>query len=269
VDKIWLLARITFKDGIRHKALYGIAFLGFLLFAANILVTGMFSWELGKVAVDVGLSVVSLSGLLIIFFLSINTVSNDLESRTIYMILARPVSRAQYVVGKYLGLALVILASSAILGACAAGSVKFATFRAPGYIPIDFSWGTFSLALCFLTISLLVLAAVAFFWVSVTTHPFTAVLLSLFSYFIGQNVEAVKTMMLATGVLGENPLVLRAVDYGAWLFPNLAAFDLKTTAAYGLPIDAAYLVWLAVYGISYIGLVLFLTVLVFRRRELG
>lgn len=268
-SKILLVAWITFKDSIRNKALYGIFFFGLVLFAANIIITGMFSWEMGKVAVDVGLSVVSFAGLVIIFFLSINLVSNDLDKKTIYLILSRPVSKLQYILGKYTGLGLIILLSSAVLGACAALSVKVATYNVKGYIPLHFSWPVFFLGLAFLTLSLLVVLAIALLWVSLTTHPFTAVLLSLFSYFIGQNVENVKNIITTSQMFAENPMLIRTTECVSWAFPNLAAFDLKTTAAYGLAVDAPYLMWVAAYGLSYIGVCLILTVLIFQRRELA
>ncbi|MDY6951549.1 MAG: ABC transporter permease [Thermodesulfobacteriota bacterium] len=268
-SKIFLIAWITFKDSVRNKALYGIFFFGLVLFAANIIITGMFSWEMGKVAVDVGLSVVSFAGLVIIFFLSINLVSNDLERRTIYLILSRPVTKLQYIVGKYTGLGLIILLSSSVLGACAALSVKMATYNAEAYIPVHFSWPTFFLGLTFLTLSLLVVLAIALLWVTVTTHPFTAVLLSLFSYFIGQNVEAVKNIIITSQMFLENPMLIRVTEYVSWAFPNLAAFDLKTTAAYGLSVDTGYLMWVAAYGLSYIGVCLVISVIIFQRRQLA
>jgi ABC-type transport system involved in multi-copper enzyme maturation permease subunit len=268
-SKIGLIAWITFKESIRNKALYGIFFFGLVLFGINIVITGMFSWELGKVAVDVGLSVVSFAGLVIIFFLSINLVSNDLDKKTIYLILSRPITKFQYVLGKYAGLGLIILLSSAVLGACAALSVKVATHNVANYIPLHFSWPTFFLGLAFLTLSLLVVLAIALLWVSLTTHPFTAVLLSLFSYFIGQNVENVKNILTTGEMFAENPVLMRITESVSWVFPNLAAFDLKTTAAYGLSVDVGYLVWVAVYGLSYIGVCLVLTVLIFQRRELA
>jgi uncharacterized membrane protein YfbV (UPF0208 family) len=67
----------------------------------------------------------------------------------------------------------------------------------------------------------------------------------------------------------ENKMLLKITEVSSWIFPNLAAFDLKTTAAYGLPVNAAYLAWIALYGLSYIGICLILTVLVFQRRELA
>lgn len=269
MDKIWLLSWITFKDSIRSKALHGIFLFALLLFSANIIITSMFSWELGKVAVDVGLSSVSLSGLLLIFFFSINIFSNDLEHKTIYLILSRPISRIQYVIGKYAGLSLVILVSSTVLGVCSAISIKVAAINSSGYIPANFSWNLFFLALIFLTFSLLLLMATAFFWVSVTSHPFLAVLLSIFTYFIGQNIETVKKLVFGMGFLAENRSLSQFLDYASWVFPNLGAFDLKSTAAYGLSINGPYLGWLCGYGIAYTGIILFFTIIVFRRRELG
>ena len=266
---IALLAGITFKDGIRSKGLYGIFAFVLLLFVANIIITSMFSWEVGKVAVDVGLSAVSISGLIIIFFFSINMVSNDLERKTIYLILSRPISKQQYVLGKYLGLALIILVSSAILGACSFLSVKLATMGAEAFIPAHFSWGIFFLSLVYLTLALLLVLAIAFLSISVTTHPFTALLLCMAAYFIGQNVENVVNIISRSRAFAENVMLLKMTKVISWLFPNLAAFDLKTTAAYGLPLESGYLAWTAVYGLSYIGFCLVLTMWIFQRRELA
>ena len=268
MSKILLVAGITFRDCIRNKALYGIFALGLMLFAANIIITGMFSWDLGKVAVDVGLSTVLVSGLIIIFFVGIMAVSNDLDKKTVYLVLSRPLSRVHFILGKYAGLAGVILASSCILGACAALSFKLSTFRSPGFIPVNFSWHIFFLGLAFLTLSLLLLLAVALLWAVVTTHPFTAVLLSLMSYFIGQNIENVRTIIHARKIFDQNTVLIRVTDIASWLLPNLAAFDLKTTAAYGLPVNTVSLVWVCLYGISYIGLCLIISIIVFQRREL-
>ncbi len=266
---IFLIAGITFKDSIRKKALIGIFFFGLALFLANVIITGMFSWELGKVAVDVGLSVVALSGLMIIFFFSIHMVAQDLERKTIYMILSRPVTKPQYILGKFCGLAMIILVSTAILGACATLSVKLATLGAEAFIPRMFSWPIFFLGLIYLTLSLLLVLAIAFLCVSVTTHPFTAILLCLMIYFIGQNAETVLKVMTRSKMLDNNPVLLRTIQMTHWIFPNLAAFDLKTTAAYGLTVDAAYLVWVAIYGLAYLGICLVLSIAIFNRRELG
>ena len=266
---IILLSWMTFKDSIRNKALYGIFFLGVLGFVANIIVTGMFSWELGKVAVDVGLSVISLSGLVIIFFFSIQMVSNDLERKTIYLILSKPISKPQYILGKFLGLATIVLISSAVLGVCAFFSVKLSVLNVEAYIPVLFNWPTFFLGIVYQTVGLLIVLSIAFLCISVTTHPFTAMILCMTSYFIGENVERVINIMVRNKTFIDNPALYKAAKTISWVFPNLAAFDLKTTAAYGLPLNATYLFWTGIYGITYASLCLIGTIIIFQRRELG
>ena len=266
---IALLAAITFKDSIRSKGLYGIFALGLILFVANIVITSMFSWEVGKVAVDVGLSVVSISGLIIIFFFSISMVANDLDRKIIYLILSKPIAKYQYILGKYVGLALIILLSSTILGLCSFLSVKLSVLGSEAFIPMNFSWGIFFLSLVYLTLALLLILAVAFLCISVTTHPFTALLLCMVTYFVGQNVENVVNILSRSPVFEHNTALQAVVKTVSWIFPNLAAFDLKTTAAYGLPVDAGYLVWTALYAITYIGVCLSASMLIFQKRELA
>jgi len=220
------------------------------------------------VAVDVGLSVVSLSGLIIIFFFSIHMVSYDLERKTIYLILSKPISKGQYILGKYLGLVAIVMVSSAVLGACSFFSVKLAMIDVVS-IPQNFAWPTFFLSLAYQTLALFIVLAIAFVCISVTTHPFTAILLCMMGYFIGQNVERVLHIITRGHLFQDNPLLLRLMKSTAWLFPNLAAFDLKTAAAYGLPVDLAYLGWTGIYGFSYIAGCLILAMFIFQRRELG
>ncbi|MBU1168940.1 MAG: hypothetical protein KKD44_05170 [Proteobacteria bacterium] len=269
MDKIRLIAWITFKDCIRNKALYGIFFMGLILFSANIIITGMFTWELGKVAVDMGLSIISFSGLIIIFFLCLPILGNDIEKKTVYLILSRPVTKAHYIIGKYMGLGLIIMISSVFLGLCAALSVKISVMGAGTFIPPHFSWGMFTLSICYLTLSLLILLSLAFFWVCTSTHHFTAVLLTIMTYFICHNMENVKNIILSTKIMSSDSLSIKVINAVTWILPNLTAFDLKTTAAYGLPVNTLSLSWLLIYGVSYSVVCIMLTVLIFQKRELS
>ena len=268
MKNIRLLAQITCKEGMRNRALSGILFFAVLLCGVNLIFTNMFAHDLGKVAVDVGLSVVSIAGLAIIFFMGINLMAKDLDKRTIYMVLSRPISRWQYVVGKFFGLGLLVLISVIILGLCAAGSVKLVMLNAPNYIPPDFSWATFLIALIYILLSLLIVTSIALLFTSVTSSSFLAMIMTAGSYFIGQNVEIVRKMYCRTESGSGNEMFRQIVEIISWIFPNLTIFDLKTTAAYGLPLISSELVWPVVYGISYIGLILIVAILIFQRREL-
>jgi len=100
---LWPLAVMTFKEGIRHKVFYSISLLALLFVGANIIVTSMIPQEAGKV-----LWIWRFPHILyrtaFILFIGINLIEKDLDKRTIYMILSRPISRAQYIVGKFTGM---------------------------------------------------------------------------------------------------------------------------------------------------------------------
>lgn len=269
MSQVSLVAKITFKECIRTKGLYGIFLLGVILFAANIVFTGMFSFEIGKIAVDMGLSVISFSGLIFIFFFSIQSFFNDFEKKTIYMILSRPISKAEYIIGKFSGLGLVIIFSSIVLGLCAAISFKLSVLGYEAYIPQHFSWSGFFISILFLTLSLLIMLSLSILWTCTNTHQFTSLLLSLMTYFIGHNMETVKNIILSTKILPPDALPIQTINMVSWILPNLEVFDLKTQAAYGLMPDLISLVWIALYGLSYIGLCLIVSIWIFNRRELA
>lgn len=268
MKNIWLLAQITWKEGVRNRVLLGILLFAVVLCVVNLVFTNMFAHDLGKVAVDVGLSVVSICGLAIIFFMGINLLAKDLDKRTIYMVLSRPIARWQYVIGKFLGLGLLVLTSVLILGLFASGSVKVAMLHASGYIPPQFSWLTFFIALVYILFSLLIVTSLALLFTSVTSSSFLAMILTVCSYFIGQNVEIVREMYCQAESNSGAEIFRYLIEVVSWFFPNLAAFDLKTVAAYGLPLDSSELLWSASYGISYMGLILVVATFFFQRREL-
>jgi ABC-type transport system involved in multi-copper enzyme maturation permease subunit len=267
MEQIWLLAKITYKEGVRNRILVGILLVAFLLSAFNFVFTQMFSHDLSKVSVDLGLSTVSIAGLAVIFFMGINLLARDFEKRTIYMVISRPIARWQYVLGKFMGLALMVGTSVGILGLIAAAGVKTSMLMAPDYVPANYSWKIFGLSLIFSYLSLLITTALAQFFTCLTSSSYIALLVTACSYFIGQNVELVRKTFLGPDEM--NRFYGYLIESVTWLFPNLQAFDLKTAAGYGLAIEPLSLFWTALYGVSYIGVILTLTVCIFQRRELS
>jgi ABC-type transport system involved in multi-copper enzyme maturation permease subunit len=267
VGQIWLLSKITFKEGVRNRILLGIVLVSVLFSAFNLIFSQMFAHDISKVSVDLGLSTVSVAGLVVIFFMGINLLAKDFEKRTIYMILARPLGRWQYVLGKYFGLALMVGTAVIILGLVVAAGVKVSMSMAPNHIPETYSWRIFFLSIGFSYLGLMVLTALAQLFTYLTTSSFIALLVTACTYFIGQNVEFIRKTFL--GGDGVNVVYYYLIEAVTWIFPNLQAFDLKTAAGYGLPLEPIALLWTAVYAVSYIGIILALTVFVFQRRELS
>src|SRR5512144_731443 len=120
---LWPIALITFKEGIRNRALYGITLFALLLFGVTALVATMIPREVGKVSVDMALSTISFAGLLIVLFVGINLLAKDLDKRTIYTVLSRPISRSQYIIGKFFGMVLLITVTTGVISLLAMGSI--------------------------------------------------------------------------------------------------------------------------------------------------
>lgn len=266
MSQIWLLARITYKEGVRNRILLGILIVAVLSSLFNLIFSQMFAFDLSKVSVDLGLSMVSIAGLAVIFFMGINLLTKDFEKRTIYMVLSRPIARWQYVLGKFFGLALMVATAVAILGLFSAAGVKMSMWLAPDYIPPNYSWKIFFISVGYNYLSLMIITALAQLFACLTSSSYIAILITACTYFIGQNVELVRKLLIESSEVQKAYIAL--IEIVTWLFPNLQAFDLKTAAGYGVPVEFFSLLWTALYGISYITIVLTLTVLSFRQREL-
>ena len=266
---IWFLALATCTEGIRHRALWAILCLSILLTIANLGVTTLYSWDLGKVSVEFGLSSVAFTGLLLVFFLGMKILADDLERSRIFMLMSRPISIWQYLAGKFCGLSLVLGFSTIILGLAATLSMYYVLSHYPAYVPPDFSWLTYVMALICQLISLMVVLAVSIFYFSFASHSFIALLLTVSTYLVGQNMDLLRRVVLENtqaGVLtGQENLVIIL----SWIFPNLSLFDKKHVAAYGLAFSGQEFILLCLYGLSYSALLLYLASLLYKRKELA
>ncbi len=124
ITKVTTIAYNTFRENIRDKILYSILMfaLGFALVSAIIS-----QWSLNQEArlmLDFGLTTISVFGLLIATFLGIGLVSRELEKRTVYLVLSKPVSRSLFLTGKYFGLVLTMLIVFIKSGTCVSPSLK-------------------------------------------------------------------------------------------------------------------------------------------------
>ncbi len=266
---LWPIALITFKEGVRNRAMYGIFLMALMLLIVNFLLCGMVPREVGKVAVDIALSTVFFSGLLLVFFVGINLMAKDLDRRTIYMVISRPISRSQYIVGKFFGMALLIIATVFFLSIFAVLSIFLIQLSYPGYFS-RVSWPMVLLALAFSVLPLILLSAISFLFASLTSSSFITLVLTMIAYIIGRSSYDVKALVESPDAasLHTSQVTVKLVQAAYYLFPNLSLFDIKTQAAHNLPLAPSYIVWAVLYGVVYTSLVVSLAALLFRRREL-
>ena len=268
MSPLWPIALITFKEGTRNRAFYGISLIALLMMGAAFFIAGMIMQDVGKVAVDMSLSTVSFAGLLLVLFVGIDLMAKDLDKRTIYMVLARPISRQQYIVGKFLGISLLIATTVCILSLFGAISIFLVKWANPGYFP-RFSWGPVLLADIFIAVSLILLSSLSFLFASFASTSFITLILTIISYIIGQSMNAVKTLVEnpQTAEITVSPFTVKLVQAAYYLFPNLSLFDIKTQAAHGIAVPMTYIFWTLCYGIVYICLVTIFAASLFSKKE--
>jgi len=265
---LWPVAMITFKEGIRNKSVIGIFLFSLFLLCTNFFMAGMALIDIGKIAVDIALSTVSLAGLLLVLFVGINLMSKDLDKRTIYMVLSRPISRSQYIVGRFMGMVLIIVFALLIVSILAVLSIILIK-AGHGNENIRFSWSVVILALFFIMLSNILLSALSFLFSSFVSTSFITLLLTVISYIIGQSMQDIRSLIATSQTSGIeiSQVSTKIVQVAFYLFPNLSLFDIKLQAAHGNPVPSSYLFWTTFYGVVYICLVITASALLFRKKE--
>ena len=250
---IWVLAKSNYKEVIRDRLLYGVLVVALLVTASSFFLSTISFAQDARVLEDVGLAAIHLFTLFICIFVATNSVHRDFERRALYLLLPKPISRAEYVLGKYLGLILLMLTTLAMLGAMFCLGVYFtqSTILLPTLKNLAFS---------VLEISLLTALALLF---ATFTAPLNAALYTSALFIIGRSL----TMMRDYAVQLGNVVLIDIMKVVYYLLPNLEKFDMRRPILYGLHIPADQVIWSIVYWLLYTGLALFLAVQVMKKQE--
>src|SRR5216110_3828258 len=111
------IARNAFREAVRDRVLYNLVLFVLLLTGGAVFLGELSAAQEEKIIVDMGLSAMLLFGVFIAIFVGVGLVYKEIERRTLYAILSKPIGRGQFLVGKYLGLCLTLLVNVAIMGA--------------------------------------------------------------------------------------------------------------------------------------------------------
>jgi ABC-type transport system involved in multi-copper enzyme maturation permease subunit len=199
----------------------------------------------------------------------INLIAKDLDKRTIYTVLSRPISRSQYIFGKFFGMALLIVVTMSALSLMAMAAIVLLKTLHADYFT-RFSWSLIALAVFFNMLMLILLSAISFFFASFTTSSFITLVLTMITYIIGQSISGVKALLESPARdigFTVSPVTLKLVQVAYYLFPNLSLFDIKLQAAHSLTVNSSFVLWSIVYGLVYIALAISLAALIFRKKE--
>lgn len=265
---LWPIALITFKEGIRNKSLYGISLLALLMLLANFMISDMIGHDVGKVAVDIALSTASFTGLLMVLFVGINLMAKDLDRKTIYIVLSKPVSRIQYIVGKFLGIVLLITVCMIILACFTALSLQL--IKAGHYAFFGrFSWYLLAMSFFYIWLMLVMVASLSLLYASFASSSFVTFILTVITYIIGSSIDDVKSLVESPQSVGisVSPITTKIVQIAYYIFPNLSFFNMKTMAAHGISPDYGYVFGVCIYGVLYTVIVVLIAGIVFSKKE--
>ena len=246
------IALNTFREAVRDRILYlMLAFALVMILASRFLSMLTIGSEV-KIVKDVGLSAISIFGVLTAIFVGVSLVFKEIEKRTIYTLLAQPVRRWEFIVGKYTGLSLVLSMNVAAMSAALLALVAAYGESPAPLLP----------AVVLILVELLVVTAFAILF-SASTNPILAALGTVVVYVVG---HLIWSFELLKSRLPEGP-GRTVCDVLYWLLPNLDRLDVKARAVHGVAIDSGYLAAGMLYGVGYAAAVLVVACVVFERRE--
>jgi ABC-type transport system involved in multi-copper enzyme maturation permease subunit len=249
-----LVAGNTIRELIRNKLLYNLLIFAVLLIASSMFVAQLTIGQWDRIILDMGLAAIEVSGVLVAVLIGVGLVAGEIDRRTIFPTLAKPLTRGGFLLGRYAGLLSMLAVTVLIMFAVLAVVLKLAGYGISA---------TAAAAALLTFIELALVAAAAMFFSSFTT-PLLASAFSLCLFLIGHLVSDLRLFRERS----QNPLARALTGVAYRVLPNLELFNLKSQAANELPLPAGFVSAAALYGSAYAAAVLFLAVAIFRRRDL-
>ncbi len=251
--RIGVFAHNTFREAVRNQLLYNLLLFALLMIASSLVLEQLHIGRSERIYRDFGLAAIALFGGLIAVFVGINLVNREIAQRTVYTLLAKPVHRFEFLLGKYVGLLALLALEVALMSACFIGLLGWQESPLTSGIPV-------AIALIFMELALV--TAVALFFSSFTT-PYLAGMFTLALWIAGHLLADLRTF----GEHSELPGLRQATEALYWALPNLDRLDLKADAAAGNPISLARAAGAALYAALYAAALLVAASLLFRRRD--
>jgi len=253
--RILAIARNTFREAVRHKVFYLLIFFGVFFAFSSRFVSMLSVGDQEKVLMDVGLASIHFFSVLVAIFTGINLVYKEIEKKTIYNILSKPITRGEFVLGKFAGLALTLLAA---LGSMAVMFFLFLFVTTGAFAPRCLIF------FFLLYIELLIITALSLVFSSFST-PILSSIFTVTIYLVGQALwtfQEFKTRL-------HEPFSRYVATGLYYLLPNLDKFNVKNEIVMSTPLSGARVLAAAAYGCVYVAALLTLAVIIFRRRELN
>jgi ABC-type transport system involved in multi-copper enzyme maturation permease subunit len=242
----------TFRETVRERVLYNLVFFAILMTLAGLLLGQLSIRQDEKVLKDIGLAAMDLFGTLIAIFIGVGLVSKEIERRSLYPLLVKPLSREEFFLGKFAGLVFTLLVNVVVM-TLGLYATLLATRRAadPGLLAAIYP--------IFLGLVLVVALAMLF---STLTSSTLASVFTVGIVIAGRYADVIRNMR---EVMPAAPRWLTEVLF--LVVPNFQNFDFKDRVTYGDPVPGDVLGWVTIYALAYVAIVLGLGLASFRSRD--
>jgi ABC-type transport system involved in multi-copper enzyme maturation permease subunit len=256
----------TFRESVRDKVLYNLVLFAVLLIGASYLIGQLTAGQDIKIIKDFGLAATSVFGLFIAVFIGIGLVSKEVERRTVYSLLAKPIHRYQLVLGKYGGLVLTLVVNVAAMALALYVVLAYMSWGVPP--DAARAWDAPALDPAILTAvglivaELMLVTAIAVFFSTFST-PMLSAAFTFGFYIVGHFSSDLRNFQDAV----DSPAAARLARGLYWVLPNLAQFDVKSAVVHGQVVSLGYVGITLAYAAVYIAALLTMSVLVFSRRD--
>jgi ABC-type transport system involved in multi-copper enzyme maturation permease subunit len=253
VRAIRIIAINTFREIIRDRILYGIIVFALLLVSLSIALGALSFAEQARISANFGFTGIQLSAAIVSIFVGSTLVAREIEKQTILTLLARPISRSQFLLGKFLGLIMVILVVMSGLAVVLAGVVASLdlAIRAPFFVAL---YGVF-------LESILLIAITLFF--GVVSRPIMSVIFTSAVFLIGHWVGSLD------GLVKKNATETfrTVVKILNWCLPDFERFNWRAAPIYDSAIAVNEIVFASIYAYGWVIFLMTLTIVLFRRRD--
>ena len=256
----------VFKDSVRDKVLYNLVIFAVLLIAASYLIGQLTAGQDVRIIKDLGLTATNIFGLFIAVFIGIGLVAQEVERRSIYTILSKPVRRHELILGKYGGLVLTLAVNVAIMAVAFYAVLGYMSWveteefkrgwEAPATDP------AMLIAFFLIFIQLALVTAIALFF-STFSSPILSAVLTFGLYVAGHFNADLNNFREVV----DSPMAAAVARGLYYVLPNLGPFNVTTEVVHALPVTAGYVALTTGYAAAYIAVLLLASMFIFARRD--
>ncbi len=266
VSAVRKVAVAVFKESVRDRVPYSLVIFAVVLMGASFLLSRLTAGQDLKVIKDLGLATMNAIGLLISIFIGTGLVAKEVERRSIYSIIAKPLSRSSYIVGKYAGLVLTLVVNLALMTVAFYAMMEYLSLTTDDWIKQGWRAPALDLRLlvpiALIGVQLMMTTAVAVFF-STFSSPLLSMLFTLGVWVAGHFSGDLRNFQTAV----DSPAAAAVARALYYLLPNLAAIDVKNEIVHGLPLPWTALAVGVASLFAYIGVLVTASTLIFNRRD--